>query len=118
AVIAGPAVGPPGLVVDARLAVGVLLLGPGALYPLHEHPAIEIYCPLTHDGEWWRADGPWRPEPPPPPLHPPPRLPHAMRAGRSPLLAVSLWRGDLAPHARLSPADSSPARVDGVGGQG
>jgi hypothetical protein len=28
----------------------------------------------------------------------------AMRAGLSPLLAVYVWRGDLATHARLSPA--------------
>jgi hypothetical protein len=105
AVIAGPADGPPGLVLDARLAVGVLLLGPGTLYPLHEHPAVEIYCPLTHDGEWWRGNDPWRRESPGGIIYHAPSVRHAMRAGLSPLLAVYMWRGDLATHARLSPAD-------------
>jgi hypothetical protein len=105
AVIAGPADGPPGLALDPRLAVGVLLLGPGTLYPLHEHPAVEIYCPLTHDGEWWLGNGPWRREPPAAIIYHAPSVRHAMRAGVSPLLAVYIWRGDLATHARLSPAD-------------
>jgi hypothetical protein len=104
AVIAGPADGPPGLALDQRLAVGVLLLGPGTLYPLHEHPAVEIYCPLTLDAEWWLGDGPWRSEPPTAIIYHAPGVRHAMRAGLSPLLAVYIWRGDLATHARLSPA--------------
>jgi Dimethlysulfonioproprionate lyase len=104
AVIAGPADGPPGLALDSRLAVGVLLLGPGTLYPLHEHPAVEIYCPLTLDAEWWLGDGPWRREPPAAIIYHAPGVRHAMRAGLSPLLAVYVWRGDLATHARLSPA--------------
>jgi hypothetical protein len=105
AVIAGPADGPPGLALDPRLAVGVLLLGPGTLYPLHEHPAVEIYCPLTLEGEWWLGNGPWRREPPAAIIYHAPSVRHAMRAGSSPLLAVYIWRGDLATHARLSPAD-------------
>jgi hypothetical protein len=102
AVIAGPADGPPGLVLDPRLAVGVLLLGPGTLYPLHEHPAIEIYYTLTSEGEWWKGAGPWRPEPPATAIYHVPNVPHATRAGSSPLLALYLWRGDLATHAKLT----------------
>ena len=105
AVIAGPADGPPGLVLDPRLALGVLLLGPGTLYPLHGHPAVEIYCPVTLDAEWWLGDGPWRREPPAAIIYHGPSVRHAMRAGLSPLLAVYIWRGALATHARLSPAD-------------
>ena len=105
AVIAGPADGPPGLVLDSRLAVGVLLLGPGTLYPLHEHPAVEIYCPLTLDGEWWLGNGPWRRERPGGIIYHAPSVRHAMRADVSPLLAVYIWRGDLTTHAQLSPAD-------------
>ena len=82
----------------------MLLLGPGTLYPLHEHPAVEIYCPLTLDAEWWLGDGPWRSEPPTAIIYHAPGVRHAMRAGLSPLLAVYIWRGDLATHARLSPA--------------
>jgi len=104
AVIAGPADGPPGLMLDLRLAIGVLLLGPGTHYPLHEHPAVEVYYTLTSEGEWWKGAGPWRREPPATAVYHAPNVPHAMRAASSPLLAVYLWRGDLATHARLTPA--------------
>jgi quercetin dioxygenase-like cupin family protein len=102
AVIAGPADGPPGLALDPRLAVGVLLLGPGTLYPRHEHPAVEIYYTLTSEGEWWKGAGPWRREPTATAIYHAPNVPHATWAGSSPLLAVYLWRGALATHARLT----------------
>lgn len=102
AVIVGPSPGSPGLVVDPRLALGVLLLGPHTLYPLHHHPAVEAYCTLGEDGEWWRGDGPWRREPAAAVIHHAPDVPHATRAGARPLLAVYLWQGDLATPARLS----------------
>ena len=76
AVIAGPVDGPPALALDSRLALGVLVLGPRTHYPLHAHPAVEIYYTLTPDGDWWRGAGP--------------------------LLAIYLWWGDLATHARLA----------------
>jgi Dimethlysulfonioproprionate lyase len=104
AVIVGPADGPPALAVDPQLALGVLLLGPGTHYPLHEHPAIEIYYTLTSEGEWWMGAGPWRREPLATAIYHAPNVPHATRAGSSPLLALYLWRGDLATHATLFPA--------------
>jgi len=102
AVIAGPADGPPALATDPRLALGVLLLGPRAHYPLHAHPAVEIYYTLTPECEWWRGDGPWRHEPPGAVIHHAPNVRPATRAGASPLLAIHLWRGDLATHAALT----------------
>jgi dimethlysulfoniopropionate lyase len=102
AVIAGPASGPPALAADARLALGVLLLGPHTHYPLHAHPAVEIYYTLTPGGEWWRDDGPWRREAPGSMIHHAPGVRHATRAGPAALLAIYLWRGDLATHARLT----------------
>jgi len=102
AVIAGPPSGPPALAIDARLALGVLLLGPYTHYPLHAHPAVEIYYTLTPGGEWWRGDGPWRREAPGSMILHAPSVRHATRAGSDPLLAIYLWRGDLATHARLT----------------
>ena len=104
AVIVGPADGPPAIAADPRLALGVLLLGPGTHYPLHEHPAIEIYYTLTSEGEWWKGAGPWRREPLATAIYHAPNVPHATRAGSSPLLALYLWMGDLATHATLTPA--------------
>ena len=102
AVLAGPAAGPAPLTVDAGLALGVLLLGPRTHYPLHAHPAVEIYYTLTPGGEWWRAAGPWRTEPPGAAMYHAPNVPHATRAGAGPLLAIYLWSGDLATHAQLA----------------
>ncbi|HLB80939.1 MAG TPA: dimethylsulfonioproprionate lyase family protein [Dongiaceae bacterium] len=105
AVIAGPAqAASPPLVVEHRLAMGVLLLGPGTHYPLHAHPAAELYLALGA-GDWWRDAGPWRREAAGALIHHPPHMPHALRAGPAPLLAVYLWRGDLATAARLVGAD-------------
>jgi len=101
AVLAGPSDGPPALAVDPRLALGVLLLGPGTHYPLHHHPAVEVYLVVSGDAEWWRDAGPWRRQEPGALIYHAPDVPHAMRAGAHPLLAVYLWRGDLATHARL-----------------
>lgn len=102
AVLAGPLDGPPALVADTGLALGVLLLGPRAHYPLHAHPAIEVYYTLTPGGEWWRGGGPWRTEPPGAAIYHAPNVPHATRAGAGPLLALYVWAGDLGTHARLA----------------
>ena len=102
AVVAGPMDGPPALALDPRLALGVLLLGPGTHYPLHAHPAVEIYYTLTPGGVWWLDDGPWRSEPPGTVIHHAPDVRHATRAGTSALLAIYLWRGELATHAKLT----------------
>jgi len=101
AVIIGPQDGPPALAVDPRVAIGVLLLGPDTHYPLHSHPAVEVYYTLT-EGEWWRHPGPWRREPPGSAIHHVPNIPHATRTGVDPLLAVYLWTGDLDTHASLN----------------
>jgi hypothetical protein len=103
-VVAGPADGAPAFVESPSLAVGLLLLGPGTSYPTHRHPAEELYIPLTDQGEWQKGEAAWRAELAGGVIHHPPDLPHATRAGAGPLLALYLWRGALATHARLSPA--------------
>lgn len=101
-VLAGPADGPPSFVECTTLACGFLLLAPGTLYPPHRHPAIEVYVALGGDGAWQRGDEDWRQEVPGAVLHHPSGVPHAMRAGTSPLLAAYLWMGELASFAQLS----------------
>src|SRR2546429_9862477 len=98
AVLTGPADGPPALTVDAQLALGVLLLGPRTHYPLHAHPAVEVYYTLTPGGEWWRGAGARRTEPPGAGVHQDPHRAHAPRRGAEPRLAlVGLGRGDGSP---------------------
>jgi len=101
AVLAGPSDGPPALARHDQLAFGVLLLGPRTHYQLHYHPAAEVYIPLN-SAEWWRGEGPWREEAPGAVIHHAPDVPHATRAGQTPLLALYLWCGELATHARLT----------------
>lgn len=101
-VLAGPADGPPSFVECADFACGLLLLGPGTLYPAHRHPASELYIALTGDAAWQRGDEAWRSEPAGAVIHHASGEPHAIRAGPTPLLAAYLWMGELATYARLS----------------
>lgn len=100
AVIAGPRGGPPALLQHEGCALGVLLLGPETVYPCHHHPATEVYVPLTA-AEWWREQGPWRSEAAGTAIFHGSNVPHATRTSAQPLLAIYMWRGDLAIHARL-----------------
>lgn len=101
-VVAGPADGPPAFVEAPDLAFGLMLLGPGNHYPTHSHPAEEIYIPLAGDAEWQVGKSPWRAEPAGALIHHPSGVTHATRAGAGPLLAVYLWRGQLATRARIT----------------
>lgn len=76
------------------VTLGLLLLGPGNLYPHHHHPADEVYLPVT-DGRWSHGSAqPLRWEPCAVPMHHAPWQPHAARAGEThPLLVIYLWTG-------------------------
>lgn len=79
----------------ADAIVGLLLLAPDTRYPLHHHPADELYLPLT-PARWAHSRGPEAvPEPAGTLLHHRPWQPHAMATGDEPLLAVYLWTGDV-----------------------
>ena len=90
-------VGLRGPVPSERIACGVLLLGPGIVYPAHAHQAEEVYLPIHGVAEWQRGDAPFAPVPVGQAVHHPAWMPHAMRVGSAPLAALYLWRGgDLA----------------------
>jgi quercetin dioxygenase-like cupin family protein len=87
------------------LACGVLLLGPRVTYPPHRHEADEIYVPLAGTAAWEHGNDGWRERVPGSVIHHAPFVPHAMRTGEDPLLALYLWRSDnLAQQSRLDPA--------------
>lgn len=86
-----------GPIASDDLACGVLLLGPGVIYPAHAHQAEEIYMPLSGVAEWQQGSGEFAPVTPGAVIHHAPWVPHAIRCGSDPLLALYLWRGgDLA----------------------
>lgn len=96
AVIAGP-----GGLIPAEIALGVLVLAPGLLYPAHAHPAEEVYLVLDPMSRWWRDGEDWRQGLGGGAIHHRPALAHAMQAGSTPLCAVYLWRGALEVDAAL-----------------
>ncbi len=77
-----------------RLACGFLLLGPGTRYPPHRHEAEEIYVPLSATARWQRGEEPWMERSPGSIVFHASGMPHALRAGLHPLLALYLWRSD------------------------
>jgi hypothetical protein len=83
------------------IRVGLLLLAAGLHYPLHAHPAEEVYHPLTEGGRWRRGDEGWRTVPVGRAIHHPPMMPHETKSGDRTLLALYCWRGDMATEARL-----------------
>ena len=83
-----------GPVPSQHLACGVLLLGPEVTYPPHRHEADEIYVPLVGTAQWQHGNVDWKQEPPGTVIHHAPHVPHAMRTGSEPLLALYLWRSD------------------------
>jgi hypothetical protein len=90
----------PSLRTSERLALGVLMLGPGTVYPAHAHPAEELYLPLT-PARWQRGEENWRERRAGDLVHHPSGLVHATEAGKLPLLALYLWLGDLGTAAKI-----------------
>lgn len=90
-------VGLRGPVASDRIACGVLVLAPGILYPAHSHEAEEVYLPVHGVADWMKGDGPFAAVPVGQGIHHPSWVPHAMRVGVEPVVALYLWRGgDLA----------------------
>ena len=85
------------------LRVGLLLIGPDRHYPEHNHPAEEIYLPLT-SASWWRAGEDWREVPPGQVIHHAPWRVHATKTGKAPLIALYAWLGEVARNAELTVA--------------
>lgn len=82
--------------------VGLLLLGAGLHYPLHAHPAEEVYHPLTDGALWRRGQEEWRAVPAGQAIHHPPMVPHETKTADRTLLALYCWIGDTATEARLT----------------
>ena len=83
------------------IRVGLLLLGPQLHYPLHAHPAEEVYHPLT-DGLWRRGQEEWRAVPAGHAIHHAPMVPHETKATDRTLLALYSWRGNTVTEAQLT----------------
>ena len=83
------------------IRVGLLLLAPHVHYPLHAHPAEEIYHPLT-EGLWRHGKDDWRVVPAGHAIHHAPMVPHETKATDRTLLALYCWRGNAVTEAELT----------------
>jgi quercetin dioxygenase-like cupin family protein len=86
--------GPEGPVRCSHLRLGLTLVAPHTLYPMHAHPARELYFVLSGRAEWTAGDVLRHPPPGAFVLHPS-GVAHAMRTADEALLAVYVWRGDI-----------------------
>lgn len=106
AVICGPQNGPPTLLTDSEIAFGLMFLGPRTHYPLHHHPADEIYYPLTGPSFWQAGVSPWVQRQAGEIIHHPSWLPHATLSADRPLVLLYVWEGDLHTDSAFLPASS------------
>ena len=88
-------VGPRGVIASDSVAMGVLLLGPGRLYPDHTHPATELYHVLSGTADWSRDGGDFAARPPGSRIFHPPWMRHAMRVEGETLFAWYAWLGEV-----------------------
>jgi len=68
---------------------------PGFHYPLHHHPAEEIYLVLAGAGEFHLQGAPSRRLGPGETAHHPVNAPHALTTHEEPLVAYVVWKGDI-----------------------
>lgn len=87
-------IGPDGPLMAPDIRVGFTLMAPRTFYPLHAHPAVELYWVMSGHAEWTTPN---REQ-----ITPPGRFvlhrsnePHAMRTFDEPLLALWVWTGDI-----------------------
>ncbi|MHA6643611.1 dimethylsulfonioproprionate lyase family protein [Mesorhizobium sp. A623] len=115
-IICGPNKEPPPLIADTGIAFGLMLLGPGTHYPLHHHPADEIYYTVTGPSSWQAGNAPWSSRSAGEIIHHPSWVPHATLSGDRPLVLLYIWQGDLLTDAVfVPPFKGLVTAVSGVG---
>ncbi len=87
-------IGPDGPLDAPECRVGFTLMAPWTLYPLHAHPAVELYVVIAGHAAWTTPDA-TRIVPPGGSVLHHANQPHAMRSFAEPLLALYGWRGDI-----------------------
>lgn len=87
-------IGPIGPLFAPDCRVGFTLMAADTLYPLHAHPAVELYLVIAGHAEWG-VPGSHRIVPPGGCVLHHEDQPHQMRSFREPLLALYGWQGDI-----------------------
>jgi hypothetical protein len=97
-------IGPSGAFRGDDFLLGLLLLGPGLLYPDHYHLAPELYWTLSGPSQWSRDSGAFQSRDALETIWHPPLVRHATKTGAVPLLAVWAWIRDVSEAAKLANA--------------
>lgn len=87
-------IGPQAPLIAPACRVGFTLMAPDTFYPLHAHPAIELYMVIAGHAQWTTPEAERIVPPGAFVLHAT-NQPHAMRTFAEPLLALYGWRGDI-----------------------
>ncbi len=95
-------IGPSGPLWSDKIRAGFTFMAPGIFYPLHDHPAVELYIVLSGRAEWTRRTMTTNQDAGAAILHAS-MEPHAMKTVTEPLLALYVWTGDIASPARYLP---------------
>jgi mannose-6-phosphate isomerase-like protein (cupin superfamily) len=87
-------IGPKGPLIEPNARLGFTLIAPHTFYPMHAHPAVELYLVVSGHAAWL-SPGSEKVVPPGGFVLHQTGLPHAMRTTDEPLLAIYAWQGDL-----------------------
>ena len=94
-------IGPDGIAKSDNLRIGLLLMGKETHYPMHYHPASEIYFVLSGEGRFRVPNKPWRVCPIGQFVFHEPHVEHAIETRDQHLLALYFWREDVTTQAQL-----------------
>ena len=87
-------IGPNAPLTAPTCRIGFTLMAASTFYPMHAHPAIELYLVIAGCAQWITPDSDRIVPPGDFVLHRA-NEPHAMRTFADPLLALYAWRGDI-----------------------
>jgi hypothetical protein len=106
-------IGPDGPLTAPDCRIGFTLMAAETFYPMHAHPAVELYLVIAGRAQWMT--------PTTQRIVPPGGLvlhranePHAMRTAAEPLLALYGWQGDLLSPARYVDLRDIPSPPQGA----
>jgi hypothetical protein len=105
--LVGPA---PAIIEHPSVRIGLGLWGPSLVYPLHKHPAEELYHVLFGEPLFGNGTDEWRATAPGDAVHHRPWQLHAQRFADTPTVLLYSWVGDVKSDAVLVGCGNDPSR--------
>jgi len=102
------AAGPLASVGGEPIALYLTIQGAGLVYPVHHHPAVEIYGVVSGTAQWLRGGEGFRPRRPGEVFVHQANEPHATTTLDEPMISWVAWLGDLTTSAALGATSQQP----------